>query len=443
MADTESEVQDIAAESDATLADMDRLIDGKGGEEEEPKPKEDKAAVPPKPTDVSFVTEEEEKEDKETPKPKGDEDEEEEEELDEEFEDETEEEKELRKSSEPTLISEVKAKYPNIFKEFRPLRDAIYRDNQYSQIFVTPQEAAESVQSLEDYKEFETEVLQGEQSKVLKAIRDTDERGYKRFVSGILPALYELDRETYAEVTSPILVGVLRRAKAFGEAQQNTNLINSVGHLAGIIWPELKGEIPNIQARANERDPELDRREQELRDRETRFDQQRAQSFIASIKSVTNNLLRRTVEKGLDPDDSLSPFLKNSVIEKTIKDVQELMDEDPQFGRVMSSLFERAKKTGYRDEFKTRMIGTFLGRAKTLVRPIRKRYLQQAVGVPAKEKEEPRVEKEKSKPPIRKAVGTGTPSGKAGSVKVRSSEIDWHRTSDMDILSGKPILKRK
>jgi len=134
----------------------------------------------------------------------------------------------------------------------------------------------------------------------------------------------------------------------------------------------------------------------------------------------------------LDPNDALTPFLKASVVDKTIRDVQELMDEDSRFNRAMDNLFDKARRGGYSNEFKTRMIGTFLGRATQLIGPIRKRYLRQALGKTDKG----------TKPPMRRSVGEGSAGAKGGG-EVRASEIDFATSSDMDILDGKATRKKR
>ncbi len=147
---------------------------------------------------------------------------------------------------------------------------------------------------------------------------------------------------------------------------------------------------------------------------------------------MSEKLLRKRVDKGLDPNDALTAFLKASVIDKTMRDVQELMDEDSRFNRAMDGLLDKARRGGYKNEFKTRMIGTFLGRATQLIGPIRKRYLRQALG---------KIDKG-TKPPMRRQVGEGSAGAKGGG-EINASQIDFSQSSDMEILDGKATRKKK
>jgi hypothetical protein len=424
-----NEVDDLAADAEDALDQMNRLLDeddnksgGERREEDQGGKSEDDDSLtdilpPKKDKDRKEESEEEEQEE-------GEEEEEEEDDLLGE-----EEKAELESSGEPKLIKDIEKKYPKIFKEFKPLRIAIMRDTAFSQLFGTPREAAEISQLNDDYREFEAEILQGNGPKVLSAIKQTNADGFKRFVNNFLPALREVDEGSYRAVTYPVLAEVLALARTTGEARGDKNLVYSTKHLASLIWPSLKGEIPK-EAAPERTNPELEERERRLAEREREAEQRESKAFVGSVKSNCQRLLRKRIEKGLDPNNVLSPFLKNSVVEKTMASVQELLDEDTQFNHVMQRTFGRARRSGYSNEYKTRMVGTFLGRATQLIGPIRRRLLLAALG-----KNDSR-EDGRNKPPMRRDAGEGVVGG-GRERALKASEIDFEHSSDLDIISGR------
>ena len=347
------------------------------------------------------------------------------------------EEAELKAAGEPQLLKDVEKKYPKLFKEFKPLRYAVLRDGAFSQVFSTPREAADSAQLNEDYREFESEILAGNNDKVLKAIKDTNAEGYKRFVSTFLPALQESDQGLYVQITSPVVADVLRKVYETGVARGDKNLVNSSKHIASLIWPTHKGAIPDLSTAPDRKSPELEERERKLAEREAQLVQRDQQAFVGSIKGTSERLLRKRVEKGLDPNAVLSPFLKNSVVEKTMREVQEMLNEDQRFNMVMQRTFDRARRSGFTNEYKTRMVGTFIGRAAQLIGPIRRRLLLAALGKTDKGEGGER-------PPVRRAVGEGSAAG-GRERALKASDIDFESSSDLDILSGKarPIRPKK
>jgi len=418
-----SDSDDLAADAGDALSDMNKLLDegGEGGESKEDEVKDTNV------DDLLSIGDEKKEEEVEK--------EEKEEEADD-LEDEGDEEAELQATGESQLIKDVEKKYPKLFKEFKPLRSAVLRDGAFSQVFGTPREAAESAQLNEDFREFEHEILAGNNEKVLKAIKDTNADGYARFVSGFLPALQQQDEKAYTAVTSPVIADVLRRVAETGIARNDKNLVHSAKHIASLIWPSHKGQIPEFETAPDKRSPELEERERRLIEKERVLEQRDTNAFVGSVKGTSERLLRKRIEKGLDPNKVLSPFLKNSVVEKTMKEVQELMNEDPRFNLVMQRTFDRARRSGLSSEYRTRMVGTFIGRANQLIGPIRRRLLMAALGkVDRSEGEE--------RPPVRRAVGEGSAAG-GRERSLKASDIDFSRSSDMDILSGraKPREKR-
>lgn len=422
-----TEGADLADDAGDALDQMNALLDGKGGKQ---------GAEGGEVGDLEEEKPPVEGETREREVPAGGaegEGEEEEEEEDEGLLDEDEEE-ELEASEQPQLLRDIEKKYPKLFKEFKPLRNVILRDSAFSQVFGSPREAAETAQLTEDYREFENELLSGNNEKVLTAIKATNVEGYKRFVTRFLPALQELDQNLYVEVTVPVLADVLSRAGQTGAARGDKNLVNSVKHIASLIWPSLKGEVPDVP-KVEKTSPELEERERKIAEREHRAELRDSTAFVSGVKDTCNRLLRKRIEKGLDPNNVLTAFLKNSVVEKAMKEVQELLNEDERFNSVMQRTFERARRGSYSNEYRTRMVGTFIGRASPLIGPIRKRLLNAALG-------KSDGGDGSGKLPVRRAVGEGSASG-GRQTQLRAGDIDFSRSSDLDILSGKATPRKK
>jgi hypothetical protein len=416
--DVDAEVENLDSESGSMLDALNEGLD-----------KADKAAAEKKGSDVDTDDIEDITDDTSDEVKDEDEDEvEEEDEEEEEEEDELDEEEELKDAETPDLIRSIEKKYPKIFKEFKPLRQAVIRDAAYGRIFTNPQEAADQAQVFEGYKEFESALLQGENERVLSAIKSTSSDGYKKFVGQFLPSLRNLDQNSYYEVTAPVLAEMLSSVQETGKARGDRNLYLASRHIASLIWPSLKGEIPDFASQKP--NPETDARARQLEEKERSIMRREIARFGEDLKSTTSRLLRKRVEKELDPGNVLSPYLKNSVVDNTIKEIKELLDEDRRFGKVMDDLFQRAIQSNFSTEFRTRMIGTYVSKVSQLIGPIRKRHLQAALGK-STGKETP--------PPKRRDVGDATSQGR--SQAVRKENIDWSK-SDLDIMSGRGLKKK-
>ena len=122
--------------------------------------------------------------------------------------------------------------------------------------------------------------------------------------------------------------------------------------------------------------------------------------------------------------------MKDSILDKVMSETDSAMARDEQHIRNMNALWERAARMGQGKDFKNRLIQTYVNRARTLVGPIRRRLVAEAVA---------KVHKKPSGAPstsatTRKAVPAGKSSG-GNSRPPSPKEVDWSKTSDLDYLN--------
>ncbi len=444
----DTEVSDLVNESGSNLELLNNLIDKKDEVVEE-KPVDD--------TDVSETSEEDKQQNVDEPdvdeevdqeleneeqSPIEEEEESEEEEALEDIEEET----DKRTSLEPPLFRELQKKNPELFKSplGKQLRSALFREHKFSQVFTSIDEATEAAERVEDFQDFESSIMEGDATRFVGALGSTSKEALAKFVDNLLPALYQGDQKIYAKVTSKVITNALALAKKQGQTaikngdtKRGTNLVNSVNHIANLIWPSLGGNLPEFPE--DKETPEIEAKKQELEEKERRFYQQAGDEFRKSVKSISIKLARKKILTGLDPNNSMPDFVKDSIVDKTLREIGELMDNDPQHAMAMQRLWSKAFKQGFPKELQAKLIRTYLSRASQLIGSTRRKYLAQATGkastVPGGDK---------NKPPLRKPVGQSTSSGrqKAGGVP-DSKEIDWSKTSTKDALAGKFTLKKR
>src|SRR5256885_489210 len=67
----------------------------------------------------------------------------------------------------PVRRKEILAKYPNVFKDFPYLEQAYYREQKYTEIFPTIDDASEALDKAGTLDRFETDLMQGDFHKIL------------------------------------------------------------------------------------------------------------------------------------------------------------------------------------------------------------------------------------------------------------------------------------
>jgi hypothetical protein len=450
MADEPSEAQDLASESGSNLDLLNNLLDGKsGGDDKDVSGPGDESVQEPPASEEEEIEQEIEGQDE----PPVEEDEEEVdgqegEDGEDEGVDDLEDEVNTRiPKLEPPLFRDLQKTHPELFKGKmgRELRQVIFREHQLSELFPSIAEAKDASERVEDAQEFEAAIIDGDAGAFVRAVGNANKQSLEKFMDNLLPALHENAREVYGKVTSRVLVNALTLAKRQGEAalksgdtKRGNNLVNSVHQLANLIWPSQGGNIPEMPS--EKKDPALEAKERELEEKERRILDNAYQTFNQNVRGVSIKLLRNRILKGIDPQNSLPDFIKDSIVDKTLREIGQALDDDPQHNVSMQRLWKKARMSGYPKELQAKLIGAYLGRASQLVGSVRGKYLKQALG---KVSGKP-AGGDLNRPPIRKPVGQGTTGGRQRTGSIPSAkDIDWSKTSVRDVFDGKITPKKR
>src|SRR4030095_10511453 len=185
--DSREEMIEFLAGDDEQQETIDLEEEGKGKEKGKDK-------TPPKgkekDTDESETPDEDET---------GDEDEEVDElaEIEDELEEPSEEQLELVT---PVRRREILKKYPNLFKEFPYLEKAYYREQQFTELLPTIDDAKAAVEKSQILDRFEGDLMSGNAETVLKAVQASNPKAFLKIVDDYLPTLAKVDEKAYFHV---------------------------------------------------------------------------------------------------------------------------------------------------------------------------------------------------------------------------------------------------
>jgi hypothetical protein len=379
-----------------------------------PAPKADPGDIPPEPKDPDDDDEEDPKKLKEKEDDEEDDDEEDEEDEDEDDVDIPDKSPEYR---------DLKKAYPDIFKKFPGLRHDFFRVKAFDKLFTSVDEATEVAQRYDGLVEMEKVVSSGNAKNFINGLGQYSKPALQKMANDFLPSLAEVDKDLHDKVAGNLLARVLKAAQAQGRSSGNKNLFHAASHLSMFLWD--KEQIPEAAPTTS---PEIEEQRQALEQREKDFFDQRHTEFIGDVKSSGERQLRKEVSRGLDPDDVLPEFVKEAILDSAMDAIDEAMGKDEQHVRNMNTLWERAARQGHGKDFKNRLIQQYVSRARTLVGPIRRRLVGEAI---AKINKKPG---DASSSTPKKAVPGGKAPG-ADSRRPSPKDIDWSKTSDLDYLN--------
>lgn len=310
-----------------------------------------------------------------------------------------------------------------VFKEFPQLRDAYFREAKFSALFPTIEDAEEASEKASALEGFTEAVVTGEVETLLDTIKkDFEPEVFKKFATNFLPALSKLDNNTFYEVSIPIVDRVVRNLFATGNKNKDQNQM-----AAAKILNHYLHDSYDIEAERKTSDPEIEKERKKLQDERLNDMRARYESFDNDVQSRTARILEKYISDGLDPENSLSDFVKNKIVEDTIAKVGKELELDRQHTASMLKLWKAAESGRFSREHADRIITAFLSRAKQLIPEIRTKVKKEALGVKS------RSDNGRGKT-TRRDTNTGT-SGRTTSSSIKNpKDINWRKTSDMDIL---------
>ena len=338
----------------------------------------------------------------------------------------------------PTM-QELKKEFPDIFKKFPSLRDMYYREQEFSQIFPTVEDAQTASVNSEAYDNLSSKILSGRSEELFNAIKEADDKAFVKMADSILPTLYKMSPDIHWKVLQPTMHNLVRGFYIEGEKRQNDNIKNAAEYLSDFIFGDIKFATENRQQQKPVEESE--EAKQLKKDREE-FESNRYSAFFMTVKSGVDSEMQSLInsKNAVDPDKIFSPFIRDTIIGKVRSEVDKQLAADKAHMKLMQSLWNKAKNEGYGDEWKSRIQSAYLARAKSLIPSIRAKFVAEASGssLKASDKKRESVERTSS----RREPGTGGRTSREQNGPVDPKRVDWGKTSDLDLLNGNISYKR-
>jgi hypothetical protein len=323
------------------------------------------------------------------------------------------------------LAKSVKKVAPDLFKKVPGLREALERDKQFGEVFSSPDEARLAARNSGYLSALYNDIASGDVDRTgnfLKAIESTDKTAFEDFSHTILDSIGKLNPQLYGEVMLKPMKKALMAMYADALRTGNKNMAAVAIH-AHNYWFDTQ----DIKAPLEDRKPNKVSKEQEEWEKEKQqYEGTKAQEFRGAITEVVNHSMKLSITKELD-GIKLDDYQKRNIIRDIFSGVDEVLGSDRRYLGGIVSLFDQAKSSKYSPDWKSRIVKAYLQRARQALPAIRNKVLREA-GIKYKES---------SKPESRRMV----PAGLGGNKREESidfSRVDRSKTTDMDILNGRP-----
>lgn len=421
-----------ASEFDQDMTDLEGTNEAAGDETDSEESDKDSTPAGKNRTGAEEDTEGEEDEEGEEGERDSDEDDELEDRDTEEEEDETPE--ETPQYARPP-IKAIKAKYPDLFKDFPQLKTAFFSYPQYAELFADVDSAREAVAKAQEYDTLEaTLVGQGDAKTLLSTLSENNPKALKKMLGGFSDALKDIDSDSYLQLANPIIEELLYHASAHGVKVGNKNLQLAARHIANFVFAN-GGEIPDISKKMAKTEPS-DAEVQLAQERET-YAKEKFQSALGDVVELIKPDMNAILNNKLE---GLTGFERKQILKEAKTEIDRILLNDKGFQNSLRALWRKAETTGYSSESKSRIKRAWLDRAKLIAPQVRNRLRQEAISSRSGSKRDASDSKIKLKVESEKRTfpsGSGKTPAEGKRRVLDPKKIDWRKTSDRDILDMK------
>lgn len=317
----------------------------------------------------------------------------------------------------PTF-GEIKAKYPEITKDFPGLRGFFYQAAEYTKLFPSVDDAKEAIEDNEAYVAMRESVISGDSGNFIDALKSQSDQSLEAFGFDFLCKLSEKDNKAFVTVITPLYENTIRRMAADKDEEVQKAALKLSEYLFGTT------EVAEGKKTFAKK----------IVPPQTKTDEGALHTAFNDVATKVNTSLGTIIASELN---DLSPFLRKSIVNSCLEDIWTILAKDPIHGSNMKRRWERAGLNGYSEDDKTKIINTLLVRARIEIPSIRTKYRNEALGE-TKKASDRKIERIESG--IRREVSGGR-SGKSSSDQSTQSrengnkKVDYNKMSDLDLLN--------
>ncbi len=353
----ESKQMSVSAIEDFLLDDDKKSLDDKIDLKEEKKPVEKKEEK-----ELEVKEDKEEELDESKLESKEDEKPDELKEIEQELEEPDEEQLELVT---PVRRREILKKYPTLFKDFPYLEKAYYREQAYTEILPTINDAKQAVEKAEVLDKFERDLNDGNTELILKATKAESPKAFNKIVDNYLPTLAKIDKDAYHHVIGNVIKHTIMQMVSEGRRSKNESLESSAAILNQFVFGSSDFEPPSSLVR-NEK-PEDNTEKDELNKERQAFVRQKFESARDDLNTRVTNSLKNTIADNIDPKESMTEYIRKNASREAMDTLERLIENDSRFKVIVDKLWEKAFEQNFSRESVERIKSAYHSKAKTLL----------------------------------------------------------------------------
>lgn len=262
---------------------------------------------------------------------------------------------------EPASRKAILAKYPDLFKNFPWLEHAHYRNNEFSQIFPTIEEAKEAAERVGILNDIENTLRDGDSKSILQQVKNSDPSAFAKLVDNYLINLGQVDKDAYFHVLGNVTKSTIQAMLKTADKEQSKPLKAAAEILNHFIFGTRDITPPSRLSQEESSD------DSKLKQERAEFIREQFRTVSDELYTETRNLIKANIQTNIDPRGKMAPYVKKKAVEDALNSLENVIKNDRGFRTSLDRLWERALQNKFSKEAKTSIKSAYLHRAKSIL----------------------------------------------------------------------------
>jgi len=265
----------------------------------------------------------------------------------------------------PVRRKEILAKYPTLFKDFPYLESAYYREQQFTELLPTIDDAKEAVEKSQALDKFEGDLFKGSPESILKSVKENNQAAFEKIVDNYLPALRQVDERAFNHVIMDTLKSTIVAMITEARDSSNQDLQNAALILNQFVTGSSKFVAQGRYSKGSEKADESP--ENDLNKERQEFLQEKFESAKDELDTRTTNVIKSTISQHIDPKGAMSDYVRKTAVKDAIERTEEALRNDSRFRVTMNKLWEKSYKENFSKSSLDAIKSAYLSRAKSVL----------------------------------------------------------------------------
>jgi hypothetical protein len=342
-------------------------------------------------------------------------------------------------------FKQIKSKFPDAIKQFPIIQNALFKKEQYEEVFPDVKSAQEASRRMGIYENLHRAILQdGDIKPVIQALKQSNPKALERLALGFTDVLDDVKLANLS--AEPIIRRHLRLMQSEARASGNKNLELAARYTARYLYATPDGSIPEGSPKLSaDIAPEVSEELKLLRSERENISNERfsaiQQGIVDEMESKLMNYISAHI-KSDDPNVKIGEFTREAATKHALGKLVDKLSSDRAHVQRITPLWAQIKNNPRSaSEMGPRLIRAVLGSAKPFLPALIAEAKSKALGTTSS--------KAKVDTSLSGGGGKGQTSINSIPKGLKSKDIDFSRTSEDDLINaalgqgGKIALRKR